>query len=90
MSTLNNKIKTIHFLTDGGLETDLIFNKNIDLPHFAAFPLVEDPDLINILKDYYKAYMNIAKHQKPDLFWKVPHGGQTQIGVSNWGILKQI
>ena len=28
------------FLTDGGLETTLIFHKGVDLPHFAAFDLL--------------------------------------------------
>jgi homocysteine S-methyltransferase len=30
-------------VTDGGMETDLIFHHGVDLPHFAAFPLVETP-----------------------------------------------
>ena len=30
------------FLTDGGLETTLIFDDGIDLPDFAAFTLVDD------------------------------------------------
>ena len=30
------------FVTDGGLETDLIFNHGADLPDFAAFPLLDD------------------------------------------------
>ena len=25
-------------VTDGGMETDLIFHHDVDLPHFAAFP----------------------------------------------------
>ena len=29
-------------VTDGGLETDLIFNHGVDLPEFAAFPLVRE------------------------------------------------
>ena len=29
-------------VTDGGLETDLIYHHDVDLPHFAAFPLVDD------------------------------------------------
>ena len=29
-------------LTDGGLETTLIFHHGIELPHFAAFPLLDD------------------------------------------------
>jgi len=31
------------FLTDGGLETTLIFDDGIELPDFAAFPLLADP-----------------------------------------------
>ena len=30
------------YVTDGGLETDLIFHHGVDLPEFAAFPLVDD------------------------------------------------
>ena len=30
------------WVTEGGLETDLLFNHGIDLPGFAAFPLVDD------------------------------------------------
>ena len=30
------------FLTDGGLETTLIFHQGLELPHFAAFDLVRD------------------------------------------------
>jgi homocysteine S-methyltransferase len=30
------------FLTDSGIETDLIFNSGFELPEFAAFVLVDD------------------------------------------------
>ena len=30
------------FLTDGGLETHLVFTEGVDLPCFAAFPLIAD------------------------------------------------
>ena len=30
------------FLTDGGVETDLIFNHGVDLPEFASFVLHEN------------------------------------------------
>lgn len=32
------------FLTDGGLETCLAFHDGLDLPAFAAFPLLADED----------------------------------------------
>lgn len=31
------------FLSDGGLETTLDFLDRVDLPHFAAFPLLDSP-----------------------------------------------
>jgi S-methylmethionine-dependent homocysteine/selenocysteine methylase len=49
------------FMTDGGLETDLIFNKGIDLPEFAAFDLLKSSEGKQILKNYYKDYLVIAK-----------------------------
>ncbi len=40
-------------LTDGGLETTLIFLDGFDLPLFAAFPLLDDPDGRRRLHGYY-------------------------------------
>ena len=31
-------------VTDGGMETDLIFHHGVDLPELAALPLLEDED----------------------------------------------
>jgi len=41
-------------LTDGGLETSLIFHQGLDLPHFAAFPLVESDDGRAALRTYWE------------------------------------
>ena len=49
------------FLTDGGLETTLIFHQGIDLPHFAAFDLLSHEEGKMILKKYYLDYIQIAK-----------------------------
>jgi homocysteine S-methyltransferase len=51
---------TRRFVTDGGLETDLIFHHGVDLPEFAAFPLVEDAAGRALLEDYYDGYAAIA------------------------------
>lgn len=48
------------FLTDGGLETTLIFQDGIDLPHFASFPLIETEDGRRMLESYYESYVQIA------------------------------
>jgi len=48
------------FLTDGGLETTLIFHDKLELPHFAAFQLMKDGTGIEALHKYYCAYASIA------------------------------
>lgn len=49
------------FLTDGGLETTLIFHDGIDLPHFAAFDLLREPSGVETLNAYFRRYASIAK-----------------------------
>lgn len=49
------------FLTDGGLETTLIFEQKIDLPLFAAFPLIETEAGRTTLRAYFEQYIGIAK-----------------------------
>ena len=49
------------FLTDGGIETDLIFNDKIELPHFAAFILLSTPEGKQVLRNYFVRYAQIAK-----------------------------
>lgn len=47
-------------LTDGGLETTLVFHNGIDLPFFAAFDLLKDEAGTETLRDYYRLHANIA------------------------------
>jgi homocysteine S-methyltransferase len=51
------------FLTDGGLETTLIFHRGIDLPAFAAFPLLGDEGGRAALRDYFMPYLAAAREQ---------------------------
>jgi homocysteine S-methyltransferase len=48
------------FLTDGGLETTLIFHDGVELPDFAAFVLLLSPQGRQTLKRYYERYLAIA------------------------------
>lgn len=48
------------FLTDGGIETVLIFNEGVDLPLFAAFPLLDDEQGTERLRRYYEPYLALA------------------------------
>jgi homocysteine S-methyltransferase len=51
------------FLTESGLETDLIFNEGFDLPEFASFILVDDQRGTAALEAYFRRHVDIAvKH----------------------------
>src|SRR4051794_28978946 len=47
-------------VTDAGLETWLVFDRGIDLPAFAAYPLVDTADGRGLLTEYYEHYVRIA------------------------------
>jgi homocysteine S-methyltransferase len=49
------------FLTDGGLETTLIFENGMDLPHFASFDLLRSADGRTTLRDYFLPYIETAR-----------------------------
>jgi len=49
------------FLTDGGIETTLIFHEGLDLPDFAAFDLLKRPEGKGALRKYYRTYAALAK-----------------------------
>lgn len=48
-------------VTDGGLETDLIYHHGVELPDFAAFVLVDDEQGRDLLLRYYQDYIAIAR-----------------------------
>ncbi|MBX6741227.1 MAG: homocysteine S-methyltransferase family protein [Acetobacteraceae bacterium] len=49
------------FLTDGGIETTLIFHEGLDLPFFAAFDLLKDAEGTEALRRYYARHAAIAR-----------------------------
>ena len=49
------------FLTDGGIETTLIFQEGLELPYFAAFHVLREKAGRETLARYYERYMAIAK-----------------------------
>jgi homocysteine S-methyltransferase len=49
-------------LTDGGMETTLIFVNGLDLPCFASFPLLERDDGRAAMEGYFEPYLEVARH----------------------------
>lgn len=49
------------YLSDGGIETDLIFNHGIEIPEFAAHTLLPDETTRMAVADYFRAYLSMAR-----------------------------
>lgn len=60
------------FVTDGGMETDLIFHHGVELPDFAAFPLLDRVGGRELLCRYYDDYAAIARRAGAGLMLEAP------------------
>lgn len=69
------------FLTDGGMETEFIYKKGIELPHFAAFKLLENNDNKAAVEHYFRDYFNLAKAYDAGFIL----GGFTWRANNDWG-----
>ena len=69
------------FLTDSGLETDLVFNHGVDLPEFAAFPLIDDATGRQLLERYFADHVAIANDHGVGIVLEAP----TWRANSGWG-----
>ena len=55
------------FLTDAGLETDLIFNHRIEIREFAAHTLLPTSEGRAALSAYFKGFLKLAKEMDTGL-----------------------
>jgi S-methylmethionine-dependent homocysteine/selenocysteine methylase len=75
------------FITDGGLETTLIFHQGVDLPAFAAFDLLKDDEGTERLRQYYAPYAILACERGAGLIlesptWRANPDWAAEIGYS--------
>jgi len=77
----------VPFLTDGGLETDLIFNDCYELPLFSAFVLLDSESGRAALKNYFDRYLDVAEEHGRGFVldtptWRANAGWAAQHGLS--------
>jgi S-methylmethionine-dependent homocysteine/selenocysteine methylase len=76
------------FLTDGGLETTLIFREGMDLRDFAAFDLLKHTAGYQSLANYFRTYASIARNYRVGLIlesatWRSNPDWGTKLGYSS-------
>jgi S-methylmethionine-dependent homocysteine/selenocysteine methylase len=69
------------FLTDGGIETTLIFDDGFELPDFAAFVLLADPAGRAALERYFDSYAEVAVRDEVGIVLETP----TWRASADWG-----
>lgn len=75
------------FITDGGIETTLIFHDGLELPDFAAFHLLQERDGTAALERYFRTYAEIARRFSAGLVlesatWRANPDWATRLGYS--------
>jgi S-methylmethionine-dependent homocysteine/selenocysteine methylase len=76
------------FLTDGGLETDLIFHEGFNMPLFASFPLLESEAGMSALRNYYLRFAQVATEAQIGFVleaptWRASRDWAAQLGYSS-------
>ncbi|TCM12712.1 homocysteine S-methyltransferase [Novosphingobium sp. PhB165] len=75
------------FLTDAGLETDILFNRGIDLPHFASITLLQTDEGRQALEDYFSGFIELARRMDTGLIlesatWRASLDWAEPLGLS--------
>jgi S-methylmethionine-dependent homocysteine/selenocysteine methylase len=65
------------------MESTLVFHLGMELPHFASFDILSDSRGADILKSYFKDYLEIAKKHKMGFILESP----TWRASKDWGYL---
>ncbi len=74
MSKYRNNLPQLDrlFLTDGGMETVMIFQKGVELASFSAIDLMKRPGGAALIKEYFEPYLDIAENAGTGLILETP------------------
>jgi homocysteine S-methyltransferase len=75
------------YLADAGMETTLVFEHGIDLPCFAAFPLLETEEGTTAIRGYFEPFLELARRHgtgfvMDTLTWRANRDWGAQLGYS--------
>ncbi|GAB4562363.1 MAG: homocysteine S-methyltransferase family protein [Haliangiales bacterium] len=73
----------VFYLTEGGLETEILYKWGFELPQFAVYPLLDNPDAMSAITGIYHRFLDIAAKYK----LSVIIGGFDYRASPDWGNL---
>ncbi len=48
------------YLSEGGTETELMYKYGFELPEFAMFPLLKNPDAVSKMREMFRSYLEVV------------------------------
>jgi len=69
------------FMTEGGTETEIMFKWGFELPHFAMYPLLDDPRAVAALDGMYRRDLSVAERHGISVLL----GGPDYRASPDWG-----
>ncbi len=48
------------YLSEGGSETELMYKYGFELPKFALFPLLDNPDAVSKMREMFRSYLDVV------------------------------
>ncbi len=48
------------YLSEGGSETELMYKYGFELPQFAMFPLLDNPDAVSKMREMFRSYLDVV------------------------------
>lgn len=81
------------FITVGGIETTLVFHKQIKLPYFASFDLLKSSQGQALLREEYRSYAAVAKKYHVNFIlesatWRANADWGNKLGYSEYALAK--
>lgn len=72
-----------YYITEGGIETEIMYKWGFEMPHFAMFPLLDNPKAAEAIRGMYRRYLDVvAKYGHNALI-----GGFDYRASPDWGAL---
>jgi len=91
MSKYRNRLPLLEdrpFMTDGGLETSLIFHQGVELPYFASYDLLKTETGTALIESHYERFTNLARKHGVGIVlatptWRASRDWGSKLGYSD-------
>ena len=61
------RLENKFYLTEGGVETEVMYKWGYELPEFAMFPLLDNPEADAVIRNMFRRYLDVAAEQNTGL-----------------------